>query len=330
MPGETPALTLHVPAGFDLSLAVCSYGYFLLAPNRWWPALRALDRGFLSDSGRVLRCRITQPSVGAPLHIACKPRPGKADAALITGQLSRMLRLDEPDALFKKFHRLCPAARRRGFGRMFRSPTLFEDIVKTITGCNVTWPNTMRMNRLLVEHVGDGAFPSPARLARMDEPTLKELCKVGYRADRILRMARRVEQGELDLASLENPALSTDEVFERLKQIHGVGDYAASNLCQLLGRYDRLPIDSETYRHFRQHHGVPTPENPASLNPVIRAHYARYAPFEFLAYWFELWRFYEKRVGDAWTWDADTHGNTFTASQLKLTDGAKRKPRSKT
>ena len=42
-------------------------------------------------------------------------------------------------------------------------PERIEDMVKTITGCNVTWRNTMSMNRLLCERLGGGAFPTPAR-----------------------------------------------------------------------------------------------------------------------------------------------------------------------
>ena len=45
--------------------------------------------------------------------------------------------------------------------------------------------------------------------------------------------------------------------------------------------------------------------------------YARFAPYQFLAYWFELWRGYERRVGDARGWNAAQHGATFTAVKLR-------------
>ncbi len=309
-------MTLNVPQGFHLARAVCSYGYFLLAPNRWWPLEGALDRPFRGAGSRVIRTRITQASDADQLTITAASVLSAKDKALIHEQAGRMFRLTESDAIFKGFHKVCPQAKKRGFARLFRSPTVFEDIVKTMTGCNVTWPNTMRMNKLLVEHIGHGDFPTPHELSTVDPAKLKALCKVGYRADRIIRLARETIEGSRDLARLEDTASPTETVFEDLKTIHGIGDYAAGNMCQLLGRYDRLAIDSETYRHFRMHHKIETPDNPAKLNPVIHAYYARYAPYEFLAYWFELWRFYEKRVGDAWTWDADTHGGTFTSSQI--------------
>lgn len=206
-----------------------------------------------------------------------------------------MLRLDED---FRRWHRIHPAARRARFDRLFRSPTLFEDMVKTITGCNVSWPNTMRMNALLCEHVGDGGFPTPRQLAAVSVETLKRRCKVGYRAQRIVGLAKQVVRGQLEPDQFENRSCPTREIFDELKRLHGIGPYAAANICQHLGRYDLLAIDSETYRHFRQQHGVATPKDPKKLHPLIESTYERFAPYQFLAYWFELWHAYEKRAGD--------------------------------
>ncbi len=238
------------------------------------------------------------------------------DHAFVKAQATRMLRLDEDPRLWQA---LCPDAKKLGFGRMFRSPTFFEDLVKTITSCNVTWRNTTTMNRLMVEHVGHGGFPTPAQLADFGEDNLKARTKVGYRAQRIVRLARDVEDGELDLAWFEHPSRTTDELFDALKNIHGIGPYAAGNLCHLLGHYDRIAIDTETYRHFCHHHGVKRPKSPAGLAKLdrkIERHYGAFAPFQFKAYWFELWRDYESRYGRAWTWDRDTTGQNFTAAIL--------------
>ncbi len=307
-------LSIKVPRGFDLPKAVCSYGYFILAPNRWDRATRTLHRPLHGRKDRLIHTAISQKQPDR-LRVACDKRVGKPEAALIRSQINRMLRIDED---VRPWHRLHAKAKRVGFGRLFRSPTLFEDIVKTITGCNVTWPNTMRMNALLCEHVGKGGFPTAGQLAATRADTLKRLCKVGYRAKRIVLLARAVTRGDLDLNWFEDPARTTDEIWPQLLNIYGIGEYAAGNLCQLLGRYDRLAIDSETYRHFRQAHGVPTPTNPKKLHKRIEKYYARYAPYQFLAYWFELWQGYEASVGDdARDWDAAEHGPSFTANQLK-------------
>ena len=51
-----------------------------------------------------------------------------------------------------------------------------------------------------------------------------------------------------------------------------------------MGHYDRIAIDSETYRHYCDTHGIARPDNPKQLHDAIDAHYARYAPYQFLAY----------------------------------------------
>ncbi|MEM9352758.1 MAG: endonuclease III domain-containing protein [Planctomycetota bacterium] len=200
---------------------------------------------------------------------------------------------------------------------MFRSPSLFEDMVKTITGCNVTWRNTIRMNQLLVDRVGKGAFPSPELLAPLTPSKLKARCKVGYRAARIVRLARAFCDGEIDPVWYESTDRTTEELREALLRLEGFGPYAAANMLQLLGHYDHVPIDTETYRHFCHVTGVTRPKNDKELDPLILARYERYAPFQFIAYWFELWRDYERRYGDAWTWEAETTGSNFTAAVLK-------------
>lgn len=313
MTGARSTLTIRVGPGFDLSRAVCSYGYFLLAPNRWDPAQRSLHRPLRGHEDRVIPATMTQrqPQV---VHVVCGVRVSRSEAAIIRHQVRRMLRVGED---FSLWHRLHPDARRQRFDRLFRSPSLFEDIVKTITSCNVTWPNTMRMNALLCEQIGRGAFPTPHDLARTRVDTLKRKCKVGYRAQRIVGLARQVVRGDLNLADLEDPSRPTDEVFHQLKQIHGIGDFAAGNISHLLGRYDRLAIDSETYRHFRQQHGIDTPANPKTIHGLIEAHYAKYRPYQFLAYWFELWEAYQHRFGNALGWTSDDPGPNFTAANLK-------------
>lgn len=309
--------TLKLPPRFDLTRAVCSYGYFILAPNRWDPTTHRLHRPLRGVDDRLVGVTIAQRPGSDRLTVTCDTAVTLGDRNHLAAQVARMLRLDEPAERFEQFWALHPEARRAGFARLFRSPTLFEDIVKTITGCNVTWPNTMRMNELLCARCGDGGFPTPGRIAALSPATLKRTCKVGYRAGRIVRLGRRVARGQLDLAALEDSAMPTDALYDALLEIEGIGPYAAANLCMLLGRYDRLAIDSETYRHFRQVHRVKTPKNPAKLHRRIERFYARYKPFQFLAYWFELWCHYERVAGDARTWEAHVQGRTFTASKLK-------------
>ena len=310
-------LTLALPPRFDLTRAVCSYGYFVLEPNRWDPDTRTLRRPLRTPAGRVVHVTLRQPAART-LQIRADRAVDRAHHATLKAQVSRMLRLGEDFTAWRALH---PEAKRRGFDRMFRSPTLFEDVVKTITSCNVTWTNTRTMNRRLVETVGQGGFPTPEQIADFGEERLKERCRVGYRAGRIVRLARGVLDGAIDLAWFEAPGRPADALFEGFRVLHGIGPYAAGNLCHLVGAYDHLAIDTETYRHFCLTHGVRRPDaaDAAGLRRLdrrIRTHYGRYAPYPFLAYWFELWEDYQRRVGPAWSWD-DAAAGSFTASQMK-------------
>ena len=133
MAAARSTLTVRIPKGFDLALAVCSYGYFLLAPNRWDPATRTFHRPLRGRRDRLIHTQIKQRQKDR-LHIICDRRVGRVEAVGLRKQVVRMLRLDED---YRAWRRLHPAARRARFDRLFRSPTLFEDIVKTITGSDL-------------------------------------------------------------------------------------------------------------------------------------------------------------------------------------------------
>lgn len=311
-------LSLIPPKRFDLHRAVCSYGYFILAPNHWDIDKHVLHRPLHTPAGRLVHTVIRQRRDGK-LVIHCDRDVPRKHHEHLRARIARMFRFDED---FRRWRRVHPQAKRRRFDRMFRSPTLFEDMVKTITSCNVTWRNTIVMNKMMVQHVGHGGFPSPEQLADFGEQRLRDSCKVGYRADRLVRLARGVADGTLDLAAFEDPRRTSDEIYERFLSIHGLGPYAAANLCHLVGRYDKLAIDTETYRHFCLHYKVKRPKADDApglkrLHKKIEKHYGRFAPYQFLAYWFELWEDYQSRYGPAWRWDRDTTGTQFTAALLK-------------
>ncbi len=292
-------LSLALPEGFDLTTAVCSYGFFLLAPTRWESDTRTLTLPLRGQGDRIIRVNVRQSADRKSLTIACDEKVSPEEAAKLRAALARILRLGED---FTGWFKLHLRARREGFGRLFRGASFFEDAVKTMTTCNVAWTNTVRMNALLCEHVGGGAFPTPAQVARWRADRLKLRCRVGYRAPWILQLARRIDRGELDPAWFETPARPIDELYDALRAIHGLGEYAAHNMLQLLGRYERVPVDSETARHFRDVHGLALPDNSRQRRDMAQRQYQAYAPYQFLAYWYELKDGYEAKAGPAETW----------------------------
>lgn len=311
-------LTIRAPDDFDLARDVCSYGYFVLMPNYWDAGRRSLSRVLELADGPAA-CVIDQRP-GGRLRARFDRRLDRAEQARAREQITRMLWLDlDPDEI-RDFHRTDPRWSKSGRGRLFRSPTLFEDVIKTVTSCNVAWPSTVHMNRRLCEVCGkrsaSGAysFPSPKRLARTRVGTLRGRCRVGYRDRRIVDLAKLFAGGRIDERWLNDPSTDDDEVFGFLVSLPGIGPYGAGNIMQLLGRYSRLAIDTETIRHARKVLGYTGSD--AQLVKRVRDHYEPFGRHRFRSYWFELWSFYESKAGPAHTWERDRVSTVFTAANL--------------
>lgn len=325
-------LTLRPPGDYRLSRDVCSYGYFLLAPNRWDVGEQTLSRGLVVGR-RVFGVQIAQPSrrAGGALVVSLDRAATAPERESLRSQISRMLRLDEDTALVRAFHRADPRWKRSGRARLFRSPTFFEDVVKTVTSCNITWPGTVHINRRLCEVLGARsasgllAFPEARVLARTDPLLLRERCRVGYRDRRLVELATLWGADRSAIRAIESGTLSTDEIHERVLEWPGVGPYAAANLLQLLGRYERLPLDSESVRHGRTLLGFRGTS--AAVMKRVAAHFAPFGEQAFRSYWFEMWAHYETLHGPASTWDRDTTGTQFTAAAIRAKEQARLRPR---
>lgn len=331
--------SIIVPRDYLLARDYCSYGYFLLEPNFWSPADRALrttlDVGVHGDSAATT-LRVTQPGKkGEPLKVRPDRTLSAAERAQAKKLIARMMRLNEDHEVIRDFHKVDPRQKKLGRGRLMRSPTFFEDVIKTVTSCNVTWPSTIIMNRRLCEVVGEQspsgffAFPTAARLAAVRPSLLRERCSVGYRDARIVELARMFATSEISADRFEGDALSDDDMFDALQDWPGVGPYAAANIMQLLGRYGRLPLDTESVRHGRDVLGFKG--SSAQIMKRVHKHFAPFGEHAFRSYWFEMWEHYEAKRGKSWTWERETTGKTFTAAKLKaeMTKDAKKQAKKK-
>ncbi|KAK9286082.1 hypothetical protein L1049_014462 [Liquidambar formosana] len=145
-----------------------------------------------------------------------------------------------------------------------------------------------------------GNFPTPRELASLDENFLAKRCNLGYRASRILKLAQSVVEGRIQLTQLEEVGkiaslASYDKLAEQLKEIDGFGPFTCANVLMCMGFYHVIPTDSETIRHLKQVHARKSTIQ--TVQGDVEKIYGKYAPFQFLAYWSELWHFYEKRFG---------------------------------
>ncbi|XP_051151966.1 uncharacterized protein LOC127265960 isoform X2 [Andrographis paniculata] len=366
---------------FNLEKAVCSDGLFMMAPNHWDSPSKTLTRPLrLSPDGAASVVRISHRDRQAlHLRVLGTRSLSPPQRRSLQVQVRRMLRLSEEESWrVKEFHELHQEAKGRGFGRLFRSPTLFEDMVK--------WPRTLSMAEALCElqlelqsaasagngttptlqateykhfapntparkeskkrsrranavempesykgmesspitdnlHLqiqaaegdqplnttGDNAgtrianFPSPEELARLDEKFLAKRCGLGYRAGRVINLARGIIQGTIQLDVFEDacgtPSLSVyNSLFEKLRAIDGFGPFTCANVLVCMGFYHNIPTDSETIRHLKQVHGKIS--DTKTVGSHVEKLYGKYAPFQHLAYWYEVWHFYEEWFGN--------------------------------
>ena len=93
----------------------------------------------------------------------------------------------------------------------------------------------------------------------------------------------RTTSGELDLEALNDPALPDQVVAERLLALAGVGPYAMAHMMMLLGRYQRLILDSWTRPTYRRLSG-----RPRVTDKGIERAFRRYRQFAGLAFWLTL------------------------------------------
>jgi 3-methyladenine DNA glycosylase/8-oxoguanine DNA glycosylase len=207
--------------------------------------------------------------------------------------LRHMLRLDDDLSAFYALAAEDPdlgwAA--AGAGRMLRSPTVFEDVVKTICTTNLAWSGTVRMVSALVDNLGrkapDGrhAFPSAAAMAEADERFYEAVVRAGYRGPYLRSLATLVASGEVDLEELNDPAVPEEEVAERLLALPGVGPYAAAHVMTTsLGRYRRLIFDSWTRPTYARLNGR------KASDKTIERKFRRYRDYAGLAFWLYLTR----------------------------------------
>jgi 3-methyladenine DNA glycosylase/8-oxoguanine DNA glycosylase len=271
---------------FNFDSVVNSHGWIQLAPFRTDEAGQTLFYTDRLSNGRLVEYRVGEAPGG--VHV---------EVPEVVGKITWMLGLDLDFASFYKVARGEPKlrqARRLAYGRVLRSPTFFEDVVKTILTTNTLWAATIRMNLNLIAAFGasaDGsearAFPTPERLASSNAAALRKKVRVGYRAPALLALARQVARGKLDLESFKTSTLPTLELRQELLKIRGIGPYAAANLLMILGRGDFIPIDTYAMKMVSHEWHAGRPVTP---NQVERA-FRKWGEYKGLAFWFWDWKY---------------------------------------
>lgn len=286
---------LNTPRDFNFWNTVTSHGWYDLPPFSCDPEARTLTLVLRTPDGIPVACRMRE----AGGRVAVRFRAGRVLGVSGRGEIRRQvrscLRMDEDLSDFHAAARKEPRFRwiaQQRAGRLLRAPTVFEDVVKMICTTNCTWALTRQMVTGIVEEFGSRldvsavAFPAPEAIAGSSERVLRGHCSTGYRAPFILRLAEEVASGRRALEALRHMRVPSADLFDALREIDGIGPYAAGNLLKLLGRYDYLGLDSWVRaRYATIHH-----RGRRVRDATIERAFAPWGEWRGLFFWLEMTR----------------------------------------
>jgi 3-methyladenine DNA glycosylase/8-oxoguanine DNA glycosylase len=297
MASTTFELPLAGPAGepVDLWRTLVSHGVADLPPSSVDEEARRLVTTVTLPGQRPRTVHVSEGNDGGARVDVLGPALGRHGRARVAAVLTVMLNLDEDLSGFYALAAADPALAwaTRGAGRMLRSPTVFEDVVKTICTTNCAWSATVRMVTALVEQIGEPsaggtarAFPTPHAMARAPESFYRDVVRAGYRGSYLRTLAAGVAHGSIELESLRTAPpeeLPDEELAARLLALPGVGPYAAAHIMMLLGRHSRLVLDSWTRPKWARLNGGRNASDAA-----IERRFRRYGRYAGLAFWLRL------------------------------------------
>jgi 3-methyladenine DNA glycosylase/8-oxoguanine DNA glycosylase len=284
------SLFIEIPSNFSFRHTIQSHGWYDLAPFE-------IDEGNLT-----LNYVFSHPVAMEPFRAAISETPGglkieysavKVDKKKLEAVVKHILRLDEN---LTGFYALIDGGAGLDWvtvskaGRLLRSPTVFEDLIKTICTTNCFWALTRKMVSNLVEKLGEPtsnglrAFPTAEAMAAMPAEFYRDEIKAGYRSPYFVELTEAVAAGKLDPESWLFSDLPTTELKKEMKKVKGVGDYAAENLLKLVGRYDGLALDSWLRGEFYKKHN----REKICSDKKIEKHYKKFGDWKGLAIWCDM------------------------------------------
>ena len=286
--------TLKANSPFILSTVTNSHGWIQLAPFSKHEDNTGFDYVLELDDGEVAAISVTAAANGA--RISTQTELSDTVQTELKAKVAWMLSIDQD---FTEFYAAAAQepklakTQEQAKGRLLRSATVFEDIIKTILTTNTTWGGTKRMAERLAETYGAPlpgeptrhAFPTPGRLAQATVDVLKGTVKLGYRAPYVLELAQRVVVGEVDAERWKTAVLPTADLRKQLLALKGVGPYAAAHLLMFLGHYDAVPVDSWAIKLVSTEwfDGQPVGKK------EVEAAFEKWGRWRALAYWFWDW-----------------------------------------
>ncbi len=285
---------IDIPQEFSFKSTVYSHGWCELAPFNLDLENWRLSYVFGDDENGAVPVVIFEEKGKIRIDVTGP----KFDAARIVSDTRHLLRLDDDlEGFYTSIsgnESLKWVGDRRA-GRLLRSATVYEDLVKTICTTNCSWALTQNMVKNLVEKLGlmlsvqselEGgkAFPTAVAMAAVDSDFYRTEIRCGYRSPYFVELAESVASGKLDPEQWLVCDLTTQELKKEMKKVKGVGDYAAENLLKLVGRYDGLALDSWLRSQFYKNHNG----DKKCTDKRIEKHYKKFGEWRGLVIWCDM------------------------------------------
>lgn len=285
--------SITIPVEFNFHSTIRSHGWYQLPPFTFTEAQLLLERIHQLADGRVVHLKMTPDTRNSTVQITVDGLPESLDTitqAEITQAVSRILGLEQNISAFYRWLSDKPQyawVLQRGAGRMMACPTVWEDLAKTLLTTNTTWNMTKQMCARLCS-LGTPyldsltTFPTPQRIAAMTLEELSEKVRAGYRNAYLHELATAISNG-LDVESWYAIGDGTT-LYKQVRGLKGFGDYAAGSIVRLLGRTDRLSIDSIARDAFQTLTG--SEQKPTDAE--IRVYYEQYGEWRGLVQWMDI------------------------------------------
>jgi len=286
-------MKVQVPAGFQFLPTVYSHGWCALPPFHVDKERGTLGMTLNIPDDSPLWLEVSQRNGDLRVHVRTSRSLSAPQRAFVRSTVRSCLRLDED---FSSFYEAANRSGRYrwisgiGGGRLLRSASAFEDVVKMICTTNCSWELTQVMVRNLCTKLGvrgegnSSSFPTPEAIASVSEKFLRKEIRSGYRSPYLLEFSRKVARNEIQPELWRDCTLSTADLFTEVRSVKGVGPYAAGNILKLLGHYDHLGIDSWCRKRFFEIHRTRKRRN----DKTIERYYESHGRWRGLFFWMDL------------------------------------------
>ena len=283
--------TIFMPDQFNYQMTLFSHGWYLLAPFRYDAETNTLYRVHQLGDGCVIQIAIKSAENDIVIEVDGVESISPDQQNEIIDCIKRIFNFDWDLSAFYEAMSAYDNYRwiaQKQAGRMFIAPTVWEDLVKTLLTTNTTWSQTIAMTARFCE-LGQtsqdkrSAFPPPAEIVAIPFEEFHEQVRAGYRSQYLYELATNLVEGTLQIENWYQDNITSQELYKAVKSLKGFGDYSAGTMLRLLGKFDRLAIDTACRSAYKR-----VTDSETATDKEIHAYYRQFEEWQGLVAWMDV------------------------------------------